>query len=540
MAARAKQWAAEGTGWIHSYLLFDWADTYNKITSASGMQLRYDPPDQTRNNARFAVVNLYSELDAEVRRSGKSRAIHETYAAVESLPLRVDLCAQGEYFVDDKTRLLYFFPPSDLPLSASNPPVLSKNLTALDLRGASHVTVSGLQILHARGSGVLATGVTGVVIQNCTIAAHALDGVTMVGTDSAVLDSNVHDCGSAGIRAHGGNATTLAPGNLQVLRNNITNVAQWKRTYSPGVHWGGVSNTFSHNTVHNLPHNAFLGGGNEVKQVHPGGATLPDLPNGSSNWGTWPAVATANNTFEYNLIDTCGYECDDTGAFYTCGQQATAFVNVGNKLRHNTFRNIRPAGAEGVAGDNANAQAIYLDDVMSNWEIYNNSIIDCNRGIAISGKYNRIISNSFVRTDMPISGGVRGSGNNNCSACRPAPPLIAAGEASSADGAPCNEPPWPPFTMQCIPEGVSYILRGPGGAAWLKQYPLMLNLSLPASSSPSHNIFQDNTFCGTTKGHGNPLGGFSSFSDAQWEGYGSSMINNREVPCPPPPPPPRH
>eukprot|EP01047_Picozoa_sp_COSAG01_P048789 COSAG01_NODE_4778_length_4749_cov_231.390108_6_plen_135_part_00 len=96
-------------------------------------------------------------------------------------------------------------------------------------------------------------------------------------------------------------------------------------------------------------------------------------------------------------------------------------VNVGNKLRHNTFRHIRPQGQEGVAGNNANAQAIYLDDVMSNWVIENNSIVDCNRGIAISGKYNRITNNSFIHTDMPISGGVRGSENSNCSVGRPFP-----------------------------------------------------------------------------------------------------------------------
>jgi parallel beta-helix repeat protein len=96
-------------------------------------------------------------------------------------------------------------------------------------------------------------------------------------------------------------------------------------------------------------------------------------------------------------------------------------VNVGNKLRHNTFRHIRPQGQEGVAGNNANAQAIYLDDVMSNWVIENNSIVDCDRGIAISGKYNRIINNSFIHTDMPISGGVRGSENSNCSVSRAFP-----------------------------------------------------------------------------------------------------------------------
>jgi len=33
---------------------------------------------------------------------------------------------------------------------------------------------------------------------------------------------------------------------------------------------------------------------------------------------------------------------------------------VGNKIRHSTFKNIRPHGQEGVSGDGSNAQAIYL------------------------------------------------------------------------------------------------------------------------------------------------------------------------------------
>ena len=35
-------------------------------------------------------------------------------------------------------------------------------------------------------------------------------------------------------------------------------------------------------------------------------------------------------------------------------------MNVGNKIRHSTFKNIRPHGQEGVSGDGSNAQAIYL------------------------------------------------------------------------------------------------------------------------------------------------------------------------------------
>ena len=167
--------------------------------------------------------------------------------------------APGEWFFSKAERLLHFFPPR--PLSEASPPVLSVHPTALELDGnTSHVELSGLQILHARGSGVSAVGVHGVTLRNCTVAAHALDGVTLLGTESAVLDSVVHDVGCAGIRAHGGDDMLLRPGNLRVESNEIFGTSQWKRTYSPGIHWGGVGNTYSHNHVHDLPHNCILGG----------------------------------------------------------------------------------------------------------------------------------------------------------------------------------------------------------------------------------------------------------------------------------------
>ena len=73
------------------------------------------------------------------------------------------------------------------------------------------------------------------------------------------------------------------------------------------------------------PHNCFLGGGNEVGSA--GGV---------------------GNLFEYNTLDNCAFEASDTGAFYSCGQGATAFVNPGNVVRHSTFSNIRSTSEPGV------------------------------------------------------------------------------------------------------------------------------------------------------------------------------------------------
>jgi hypothetical protein len=35
-----------------------------------------------------------------------------------------------------------------------------------------------------------------------------------------------------------------------------------------GIHWAGVNNTYSHNVIHDAPHNCMLGGGNEGDGVN--------------------------------------------------------------------------------------------------------------------------------------------------------------------------------------------------------------------------------------------------------------------------------
>ncbi len=134
---------------------------------------------------------------------------------------------------------------------------------------------------------------------------------------------------------HCGDLLTLTPGHCSVTGNTVTRMAQYKRTYQSGIHWGGVDNTFSANTVTDSPHNCFLGGGNEVG-----------------------AVGGVGNLFEFNTLDNCAFESSDTGAFYSCGQDGTAFVNPGNVLRHSTFRNIRSTSTAGV--QDIQVQAVYL------------------------------------------------------------------------------------------------------------------------------------------------------------------------------------
>ena len=99
------------------------------------------------------------------------------------------------------------------------------------------------------------------------------------------------------------------------MKRKLVPRSLWKRTYVPGIFWQGVGNNYSYNTVTNGPHNCMLGGGNE------------DWPWGLGNM---EVGSGSQCVFEGNTLDTCAYECGDCGAFYTCGQGGSAWVNRGN------------------------------------------------------------------------------------------------------------------------------------------------------------------------------------------------------------------
>ena len=74
--------------------------------------------------------------------------------------LLCELDAPNEYYIDTKSQTLYFFPPVPLE-SWTKGPFLTQQLVAMNVSGASHITLRGLGVHHSRGNGLLATDVTG-------------------------------------------------------------------------------------------------------------------------------------------------------------------------------------------------------------------------------------------------------------------------------------------------------------------------------------------------------------------------------------------
>merc|ERR1712216_27506 len=205
----------------------------------------------------------------------------------------------------------------------------------------------------------------------------------------------------------------------------------------------------------------------------------------------------------------------DTGAFYTCGQQASAFVNRGNVLRHSRFSNVRNTGGSGVQG--VTLQAVYLDDQMSGWHIYNNSFINCTTGTFIGGgSFNLIYDNYYEMVDTCQHFDNRGMGWQK-GACNASAPCITGGNGGSC---------------MCNAGAAYHVLHGPAGDEWKAHWgtelqdvidnPKCINKQ---GALPCFSQVVNNTYCKSGK--------FIDASSSSTLAWNAIVSNNVEVPCRP-------
>jgi len=465
-AQRVQSWAKEGQPFVHGYWQWDWDDTIVALSHSSTtgtVQWSSAGGPQVKPNARYFGLNILSELDAP-----------------------------DEFYISSEG-LLYYYP--EVPIhSWTEDPVLSVAPFVVDMSRVKHVSLSGLEVRHSRATGILANGgVQNVTIENCTVANHGANGVLIEGVSSGIKDSIVFDVGCVGMHVHGGDMHTLTPGRMFADGNVVSLMARYRRTYQPALHWGGAFNTYSRNTFRDSPHTCVLGGGNEVKSYEGGVACI----------------------FEYNTFENCAYEASDVGAFYTCGQKGTAFANPGNELRHSIFRNIRNTEGSGVQG--ITVQAVYLDDQMSSWHVWNNTFFNCSVGTFIGGgRLNSFHDNNYHFCDIAHHFDNRGMGWEH-------------GDVHCMSKYNQSNPCLRDKGCSCNPAAASHEFAGPVGAQWAaKWHALQQSLADPNCAGadgfvPCYNAVVNNTFCNTSR--------FIDATQVETDSWHSTVHNNSNASC---------
>ena len=345
---RPERWAKAEDAWVYGYWKFDWADSYTKITGINAEHHRVTTAPATdllsyTPGHRWYALNLLEELDTP-----------------------------GEWYLDRRAGILYFWPPSDI--RRGHPTVsLTRDLVRLD--GVSHVTLRGLTLEACRGDAITIRGGTHNLIDECSVLSAGNRGATIADTtDSGVRGGEITGTGEGGVSLDGGDRKTLVPGRNFVVNCRIHDYSRWARTYRPGVGIDGVGNRVAHNLIYDAPHNAILLGGND-------------------------------HLIEYNEIHHVCRQTGDAGAFY----MGRDWTMRGNIVRFNYFHDL--FNEMGVKGEFHDVMGVYLDDTAAGTVVFGNVFVRAGHAVEVGGGRDIVVANNIFVDCLPaVSLDARGLG----------------------------------------------------------------------------------------------------------------------------------
>ncbi len=268
----------------------------------------------------------------------------------------------GEYFMDEKTGYLYYYPTKDISTIKSMVLTLLDG-NVVDIHGAKYINFKGIDVGRSRRSAFYAENADNIHISDADIsytAAYAV--VFMSSMNCTVKDSYIHDVDGGVDIQNCGDRANLINGNCGVENCEIENFARLTGTYTPGARLAnGCGNFLRHNEIHNAQHMAI-------------GFSGPNM----------------DISFN-NLYNVC-QEADDSGVIYTGRSLATHWGSViKNNYIHDCTPNVK---------FNIGTIAVYLDDFLSGVTVAGNVIENMQKGGMFSGYNNIWTNNMFINCSV--------------------------------------------------------------------------------------------------------------------------------------------
>ena len=338
---RPRRWQDTGDLWVHGFWAYDWANSYEHVAALDPDHhlVKTAPPYGHygfRTGQRFYFLNVLEELDQP-----------------------------GEWFLDRKSGLLYFWPPN--PVTSAEALLSLSGQPFFRLNRANHLIIRGLVLEATRSSAIAINGGTGNRIVSCVLRNLGNLGVTVTGgTGHGVIGCDVLDTGDGGVYLVGGDRQTLTSGGHFVENCLFQRQARWSKCYAPAIELNGVGLRASHNLVHDHPHAGILFWGND-------------------------------NLIEFNEVHHVALETGDVGAIYT----GRDYTFRGNRIRNNF---IHETGGVGLG-----SMGVYMDDCVSGTEVFGNIFQKVHLAMFIGGgRDHHVENNLFVDCDPAVQADGRG------------------------------------------------------------------------------------------------------------------------------------
>lgn len=229
--------------------------------------------------------------------------------------LEEELDAPGEWYLDRKAGVLYFWPPEPGDNRHVEAPLL-KDIIALD-QGAHHIVFRGLHLECAENSAITLNKTEDCLVAGCTVrnvsGFHGAGVAVKGGRGNGVVGCDISDVGSHGIALGGGDIAlasdqqkTLTSSHNYAENNHITRVGVFYKQ-GCGISVAGVGNRVSRNLIHHVPR--------------------------------WCIGPTGNNhLIELNELHHASLETEDTGAIYI--HSIDWLSGHGTIIRHNYVHDV--------------------------------------------------------------------------------------------------------------------------------------------------------------------------------------------------------
>lgn len=332
----AARWATASDMRIYGLLYYGWFETYQKASVNEEKNLielsKYPTYGASQARGKYYVYNLLEEIDVP-----------------------------GEYYLDRENAKLYLYPPEDLA-GAQIEYINGLKSAVIKIENSENVTLKNLTLCQNAGDAISVSGASqsvhskNILIDNCHVYNCTSGGVNFnwfTVSDATVRDCEVFNVGARGIHVQSPNTdTTLAPANILIENNYLHNTSMYNKLYNPSIYVAGAGITVRNNTIHDAPHSAIQYGGHDI--------------------------LIENN----NVYDVCK-ESDDSGAIYTGNNWIASAV-----VRNNFIHDCKGLGNQTVG--------IYVDNLGSGEEIYNNVIANIDQGTLFNGGIKNTYRNNLI------------------------------------------------------------------------------------------------------------------------------------------------